>query len=453
MMTSMSLTVPPRARFDASDEPELLVHAFRQLVQEGRYVLDRENEVREALDAGRESFLPLIDSLEQTERLDGWPYDESDDGADGHEVGERAPTVSGQATDIPLDAVTDRIAGAWYGRCIGCLLGKPVEGWAYDDIEAYLARGGVTEITDYLPRLPAEPGSLAFNAIGVQGTFRGEIDGMARDDDVDYTILALRLAEQFGPDFQTADVARLWLALLPYHQVFTAERAALRNLIVGAPLSQVARRHNPYREWIGALIRADFWGYVLPGRPRRAAELAARDARLSHVANGIHGARWAAALVSSALTSPSVAHAFAQARAVVPDRTRLAEALDRVYDTRRRGASFDRARAQAVDELGHYGPVHTISNAAMISTALLWGEGDFTRSIGLSVRCGWDTDSNGATVGSVTGALTGRDALPGQWTAPIAGHVRSAIFGEATNTVDALVTRTVALLPAFAASD
>lgn len=450
-MTSMSLDLPPHPRFDTRDEPELLLHAFRQLVQEGRDVLGHADEVRAALHDDT-SVLPLIDALERTERLDDWPYDESD--GDGEDTA--APSPIGPA-DAPAEALAealaDRITGAWYGRCAGCLLGKPVEGWAYDDIEAYLARGGVTEVTDYLPRLPAEPGRPAFNAIGTRGTFRGEIDGMARDDDIDYTILALRLAEEFGPGFRTTDVARYWLALLPFHQVFTAERAALRNLIAEVPSPQVATYRNPYREWIGALIRADFWGYVQPGRPRRAAELAARDARLSHVANGIHGARWAAALVSSALTATTVEDALALARTVVPDRTRLAEALDRVHDTRRQGAGFDRARARAVEDFGHYGPVHTISNAAMISTALLWGEGDFTRSIGLSVRCGWDTDSNGATVGSVAGALTGRAALPSQWTAPIAGQVRSAIFGEATNTVDALVARTLALLPAFAVPD
>lgn len=453
-MTSTSLAIPTRASFDARDEPELLVHAFRQLVQEGRDVAGREDEVRAALEAAPESYLPLIDSLDQAGRLDDWPYDESA----GEPDGEPGATPAASATDASVhtsrtSGLADRIAGAWYGRCIGCLLGKPVEGWSFTDIEAYLERAGIIEVTDYLPRLPDAPGTPRFNAIGTQGTFRGEIDGMARDDDIDYTILALRLAEQFGPGFGTADVARLWLSLLPYHQVFTAERAALRNLVVDVPLSQVAQRHNPYREWIGALIRADFWGYVQPGRPEHAAELAARDARLSHVANGVHGARWAAALVSAALTSSSIEQACERARSVVLDRTRLAEALDQVLEARARGLDFAQARHQVAERLGHYGPVHTINNAAMISTALLWGEGDFTRSIGLSVRCGWDTDSNGATVGSVAGALTGRAHLPEAWTTPIAGQVRSAIFGEATNTVDALVTRTLAQLPRFTGPD
>ena len=56
---------------------------------------------------------------------------------------------------------------------------------------------------------------------------------------------------------------------------------------------------NPYREWIGAQIRADICGYV-PRPPGAAAKLAFRDASLSHTANGIYGAMWSAALVAAA---------------------------------------------------------------------------------------------------------------------------------------------------------
>ena len=49
---------------------------------------------------------------------------------------------------------------------------------------------------------------------------------------------------------------------------------------------------------------------------------------------------------------------------------------------------------------GHYSFVHTVNNAALVTAALLWGEGDFTRTIGLAVQGGWDTDCTGATAGS-----------------------------------------------------
>ncbi|MVA76275.1 ADP-ribosylglycohydrolase family protein [Auraticoccus sp. F435] len=423
--------------FDAVGD-ELAVHEFSQLQESGFDVARLQPAVARLAAGEGGDANALLAELAASPRVPGWPWDETDD---------PAPAIP----PSPVDPATlpDRIHGAWLGRAAGCLLGKPVEGWSWPQIERYLERAGIEAVEDYLPRLEPDAEQPPFNASGEVGTFRGEIDGMARDDDVDYTILALTLAERHGSSFTTEDVAAAWLRCLPYHQVFTAERAAMRNLVNGMAPAEAATTRNPYREWIGALIRADLWGYVKPGDPSAAAALAERDARLSHTANGIHGARWAAALVASALVAGDVAEVVARARAVVPDRSRLAGALDAVVGWHEAGMTFSEARDAVVRDYGHYSDVHTINNAAMILVAVLWGEGDFTASTGLVVRCGWDTDSNGATVGSVLGALLGREAIPSVWADPLRGHVRSAVFGEATNSLDDLAARTLALLPAF----
>jgi len=61
------------------------------------------------------------------------------------------------------------------------------------------------------------------------------------------------------------------------------------------------------------------------------------------------------------------------------------------------------------------------------------------------VQGGWDTDSNGATAGSVTGIISGAAALPSHWTAPLHDTARSAIRGFDRSRISDLADRTVRL--------
>ena len=65
---------------------------------------------------------------------------------------------------------------------------------------------------------------------------------------------------------------------------------------------------------------------------------------------------------------------------------------------------------------------------ALLASARASGHGDFDRSICAAVTGGWDTDSNGATVGSLVGALR-RPRHPGRWTAPLKGRLASSVAG------------------------
>ena len=143
---------------------------------------------------------------------------------------------------------------------------------------------------------------------------------MPEDDDLNFALLALDLVEAHGADLTTEDVAEAWLANLPAGRVFTAERAAYRNLLDARPIPETATHLNPFREWIGALIRVDVYGWAHPGDVRSAAKLAWTDARLSHTRNGLYGAMWAAALCSASLVAESPAEALDAAGTVVPPR-------------------------------------------------------------------------------------------------------------------------------------
>lgn len=346
----------------------------------------------------------------------------------------------------------DRVHGAWLGRAAGCLLGKPVEKIPREGIEEIARATGQWPIRGYFTAegLPADVAERwPWNRRSAPTSLRENIDGMPEDDDLNFPVLALGLLERHGAALTTEHVAEAWLADLPAGRVFTAERAAYRNILDARPVPETALHRNPFREWIGALIRADVHGWAHPGDVRAAARSAWVDARLSHSRNGLYGAMWAAALCSASLVADSADAALTAADAVVPPRSRLAEALRIGRATGRSLAAGDLDSAGALDVLHrsfaglHW--VHTLNNAALAACALQAHGDDFGGAIALAVAGGWDTDSVGATVGSVAGGLLGADALDPAWTEPLHDRLATSMPVGPQLSIRALAERTAAL--------
>ncbi len=345
--------------------------------------------------------------------------------------------------EIDPDGIPDRIEGAWLGRCAGCMLGKPVEGWSKGDIEALLQFAGDYPLTDYFPPLKDAPeGMRAYHSAG-NTCLRGQIKYGVRDDDTDYTLLGLHIMETFGADFTPANVAMEWLGRLPFHRVYTAERAAYRNLVDDIIPPESALVMNPYREWIGAQIRCDGFAYCAPGWPEKAAEFAWRDAVVSHVKNGIYGEMFFAALIAACMATDDLLGAIRVARAEIPNKSRLAQAIDDVVRWCAKDDDWEKTWQRMDKKYGHYHPVHTINNAVIVLIGCLHAAGDFEKAICISVMSGLDTDCTGATAGSVMGALLGASGVPEKWSAPLRNTLHSALEGMNVNKISNLTKRTV----------
>lgn len=334
----------------------------------------------------------------------------------------RCPHWPARSVPAPAPAPA-RLEAAWLGRAVGCLLGKPVEKLPLDGIRQlaratgnwplrtwFTARGVPDDLLRAHPwNRRSAPTSLAEN-----------IDGMPEDDDLNYPLLNLLLLRRYGRDFTTTDVARLWLDELPAGRTFTAERVAYRNLLTGIEPPHTAHHRNPFREWIGALIRADVHGWTNPGDPAAAAEAAHRDATLTHTANGVYAAMFTAATIAEAATGRGDIHACLRTGlTVVPPDSRLAGAIHHAVHLARTTEDFDTVVDALHTTHRAYHWVHALPNTALIAAALTHADGDFSGSVCRAVSGGWDTDSNGATAGSVAGLLTGTPtALPDHWTTP-----------------------------------
>lgn len=345
---------------------------------------------------------------------------------------------------VPLE---QRIRNAWIGRISGCMLGKPVEvlsmAGGQTELENYLARAGATPLRDYIPMLPGTPTERFADCC------RDGLTVAVPDDDINYTVLSLMLLETSGTRFTTDDVARAWMRWLPGGLTFTAERAAYAVLLANASIDfafgglagfdLAMCSDNDYNDWIGAQIRADMYGWVVPGEPEFAADMAGRDARLSHRGEGVHGAQAVAAIGAAIPSFSSLLAAVETAMALLPAESDCVAAMELGVSTAVDGAGPSAIHA-AYDGMS---PVHTVNNLALVVWGLLRGSDDFSVAIGDTVAAGWDTDCNGATVGALWG-LTGRP-IPNHWAQPWNGRVLTSLGGVGELSLDDLVTRTVAL--------
>jgi ADP-ribosylglycohydrolase len=348
----------------------------------------------------------------------------------------------------------NRVHGAWLGRAAGCLLGKPVEKIPRAGIREILEATGRWPLADWFTAdgLPAEVARRwPWNRRSAPTSLAENIAGMPEDDDLNFALLALELLERHGRALSTEDVAQAWLTELPAGRLFTAERVAYRNLLLGQVPPATATVRNPFTDWIGAQIRADVYGWTNPGAPLAAADLAWRDAVLSHTRNGVYGAMFVAAACAAAMVADRVDEVLDAGLAVVPPDSRYAEAVRFARALPAEHADFE----DAVDAIaGRYGQlhwVHVLNNAALLTAALVYGAGDFTATITYAVRGGWDTDSNGATAGSIAGALTGAAALPARWVAPLRNRLASTLPGFDGIGFDELASRTVTVAKSLAA--
>lgn len=329
-----------------------------------------------------------------------------------------------------------KILGAWTGRACGCLHGKPVEGIRTNELIPLLKETGNYPMHRYILSSDITDEVCSHYKFGLKNKpYADTVDGMPVDDDTNYVVLAQKIVEEKGRSFKSEDVALAWMKYQSIFSYFTAERIAFVNFVNCIEPPASAMYKNVCREWIGAQIRGDYFGYINPGKPEKAADMAFRDACISHVKNGIYGEMFVSAMIACAAVTDSIEDIILGGLAQIPETSRLFEAVMKIIDGYKNGVTvdecFDVIHA-AYDEHTDHGWCHTISNAMIVTAALLYGEGDFGKSICQAVGMGFDTDCNGATVGSVLGMRNGIDGIDEYWKKPVNEKIHTSIFGVGT---------------------
>lgn len=326
----------------------------------------------------------------------------------------------------------NKMLGAWLGRICGCLLGKPIEGCWKEHIWEMLEGNDNYPMTRYI-RYDRFTDAMKEKYPWLEWKcFADKVSYMPFDDDTNYMVLDQKVIEKYGRDFTPYNMSQAWMALQPKDSYCTAERRAFINFVNGLEPPVSAQYKNAYREWIGAQIRGDYFGYINPQSPELAADMAFRDACISHIKNGIYGEMWASAMIACAFSTDNIVDIIRGGLAQIPSTSRLYERIEAVIDWYKSGASreecFEKIYAEWDDHDTHHW-CHTISNAMIVAASLLYGEGDYGKSVCISVQAGFDTDCNGATVGSIVGIINGANGIDKAWTDPINDTLETTIFG------------------------
>lgn len=357
------------------------------------------------------------------------------------QMGEALPAVD-------TNKLPNQIHGAWLGRVCGCMLGRTVECIRTDELIPFLTESGNYPMHRYISR--KDISEYVINKYTYRFASRDYADdgkGMPSDDDTNYTVMSQLMIDKYGRDFTPYDVSRAWLYFQRKDAYCTAEHVAYCNFVKGYEPPESAVYKNPFREWIGAQIRTDYYGYINPGNPELAAEMAFRDASISHVKNGIYGAMWVSAMLAAAAATRSMETIIRSGLAQIPHTSRLHEAITQVLDWYNSGVSSKKCFANIharFDEFVEHDWCHTISNAMIVAASLLYGHGDYGKSICLAVQTGFDTDCNGATVGSVVGMAYGTAAIGKEWSDPIRDTLNTSIFGVGTVKISDMAAKTMA---------
>ena len=373
------------------------------------------------------------------------------------EIQKKRPEGPRKLAALSQEELFDKLHGAWTGRAAGCALGKPVEGMGISGKDGIVGR---SIIRSYLENRNHWPLDHYFSGkdVGDQLTIhcpksqRENITYMEPDDDIHYTLIALKILEEYGPQFTWRHVAHTWNQSLPYNVICTAETQAILNYNNAVPRraksnwvtpEYTSSYRNPYREWIGAQIRADGWGYACAGNPELAAEFAYRDACWTHRANGIYGEMMFAAIIAAAFVESNPRELIKIGLSEIPKNSKLAEASRAALDKASTLDDFHMYMDWVEANFGELSGVHTVNNALVVIGAMIYGDENFHKSVCLSVEGGWDTDCNGATCGSILGAIKGHSKLDSSLVSPLNDTIKPNVIGFQEITMTELARRTL----------
>lgn len=308
---------------------------------------------------------------------------------------------------IGRKVLQDKIKGGWAGQTIGVVYGAPVE-FKYNG-----------SLIDEHHIIPWDEHYVKYWWDKKPGLF----------DDIYTDLNFVNAFEKYGIEASADSIAHHW-SNTAYHLAH-ANQASRYNILNGIlPPASGNWKNNPHADDIDFQIESDFIGLMAPGMVNKATEIADRVGHVMNSGDGWYGGVFVSALYSLAFISDDPEYITTQALKTIPEGTKFHGCISTVLEAHQqypndwKQAWFEVQKKWNQDVgcpkgvfLGFN--IDAKINSAYVAIGLLYGQGDFTKSVDIAARCGQDADCNPATVGGVLGVMLGYDKIPAFWLKPL----------------------------------
>ncbi len=304
---------------------------------------------------------------------------------------------------ITKQQLMDKIKGGWAGQTIGCTYGGTTE-----------FRYCGTMIQDYAP-IPWPDGYIKWWFENIPGLY----------DDVYMDLTFVEIFERLGLD-APVDSFAMAFATADY-MLWHANQAARYNILNGImPPASGHWLNNPHADDIDYQIEADYSGLMSPGMPNAASEISDKIGHIMNYGDGWYGGVYVGAMYTLAFVSDDINFIVEEALKVIPESSRFYQCMKDVIDWHKaypddwKRTWFECEKKWSEDigcPDGVFVPfnIDAVINSAYILIGLLYGEGDFAKTLDISTRCGQDSDCNPASAGGILGTMLGYDKIPAYW--------------------------------------
>lgn len=298
---------------------------------------------------------------------------------------------------ISLSSLRDKIEGGWAGQMIGVSFGAPTEFKYREKI-----------IEDDLPAWKPERigNALHQDDLYVDMTFAQVLD----DKGLDAT------TADFGAMFRDARY-RLW------HANLAARRALRRGVaadLTGTPA------YNVHANDIDFQIEADFIGLMCPGLPQASNGLCYRAGRVMNYGDGIYGGMFVSGMYCAAFFESDPRKIVEAGLACLPGKSPYARTISDVLSWHKDDPREWRKTWHRIEDKwnlrepcpeGALRPFNIDAklNGAYIALGLVYGAGDFWKTLEISTRSGQDSDCNPSNACGVLGTVLGYKRIPDEW--------------------------------------